>query len=149
MNRHAPLKISYCTLKEERKEKLKTNIVQIKGTFSSTEIWKDAMFLVFVPVRSLVISLSLKADPRRDSSTVAFDIRFVCLEFCVPTNSDFRNKASFFYISRVLLNNLAHYSFFRVIWFDEIMSQRSGECKSKWQNSLCVLLHWDTMNQTH
>lgn len=96
MNRHAPLKISYCTLKEERKEKLKTNIVQIKGTFSSTEIWKDAMFLVFVPVRSLVISLSLKADPRRDSSTVAFDIRFVCLEFCVPTNSDFRNKASFF-----------------------------------------------------
>lgn len=35
------------------------------------------MFLVFVPVRSLVISLSLKADPRRDSSTVAFDIRFV------------------------------------------------------------------------
>lgn len=51
----------------------------------------------------------------------------------------------------MLLNNSAHYSFFRVVRFDEIMSQRTGECKSKqwihikeWQNSLmtlCVLLH--------
>lgn len=52
----------------------------------------------------------------------------------------------------MLLSNLAHYSFFRVVRFDEIMSQRTGEeCKNKWwinikeqQNSLmtlCVLLH--------
>ena len=39
VNRHAPLKISYCTLKreKEREREIKIPFVQIKGTFSSTE----------------------------------------------------------------------------------------------------------------
>lgn len=43
VNRHAPLKISYCTLKGENGREKHTPFVQIKGTFQSREIWKDAI----------------------------------------------------------------------------------------------------------